>query len=398
MPLTPGSQLNARPHDLPSSELRPLVSLIVLSFNQERYIRAAIDSALAQTYHPLEIILSDDCSMDDTFKIMTDIAANYDGPHTLRTNRCEENLGVFRHFQSVLEQCGGDLIVMSAGDDISLPHRVETLVEKWRSTGASVVGSSHHEIDEEGAMLKGNVHLTAFFGGENLFLDEEGPEIVAFRGATGCYDTIISNYLIDTDLRFEYEDFVISYIANKIRRPPVHIDEPLVLYRRHASAATHFPDSVLHDAVESEQRALRYYKNRLNMLRYIKLIDDRISSENEGCRKTNWKYIDKDIEFIEVMLQWDSLTTSGRIKNILASLGSAKMVKWKLFRLFGKHPKYYPARPMKTTLAFLRNASKANGDGSPTLRMKSDSLPAQDDELRPTKRNAVRGCNRPSWR
>ena len=50
---------------------RPLVSVLVLGFNQERFIRKAVEGAFAQTWKPLEIVLSDDCSTDRTFEIST---------------------------------------------------------------------------------------------------------------------------------------------------------------------------------------------------------------------------------------------------------------------------------------------------------------------------------------
>ncbi len=347
------SRLETQPHGLPNSKSRPLVSLILLGFNSERFIRAAIEGALSQTYQPLEIILSDDCSADGTFKIMKDMAATYHGPHAVRLNRCEENLGTFRHFLSAFKQCQGELIVQADGDDVSLPHRVEMAVKSWKSTGAAVMSSAYHEIDEQGIISSSHLHLKSFFGGENLFLDVKGPEIVGVCGCVGCYDRALLGYLVETDLRFDCDDFIISYVANKLRRPPVHINDSLIFYRRHTDAVTHFPHS--RDAIESEQRALRFYRNVINMLKYIKIIDDRISEPNQGCRPTNWKYVDMEIKFIETVLEWDKFTTTRRMKNIFVSLGNVKRTRWKLSRLFGKHPKYYPVQPIKNTLAVLRN-------------------------------------------
>ena len=54
---------------------QPLVSFILLGYNQEKFIREAISAAFSQIYSPLEIILSDDCSLvDDTFEIMKEMA------------------------------------------------------------------------------------------------------------------------------------------------------------------------------------------------------------------------------------------------------------------------------------------------------------------------------------
>ncbi len=57
------------------NEERPLVSFVLLAYNQERYVEEAIAGAFAQDYSPLEIILSDDCSTDGTYAIMQRMAA-----------------------------------------------------------------------------------------------------------------------------------------------------------------------------------------------------------------------------------------------------------------------------------------------------------------------------------
>ena len=54
---------------------RPLVTFALFAYNQEQYIREAIEGAFAQTYQPLEIILSDDCSTDRTFEIMREMGS-----------------------------------------------------------------------------------------------------------------------------------------------------------------------------------------------------------------------------------------------------------------------------------------------------------------------------------
>src|SRR6056297_3729012 len=93
---------------------RPLVTFAVIAYNQERYIREAIEGAFAQTYHPLEIILSDDCSSDRTYQIMKEMAAAYDGPHKVVLNRNEPNLGVVPHIDRVMNLVRGDFIVVNA--------------------------------------------------------------------------------------------------------------------------------------------------------------------------------------------------------------------------------------------------------------------------------------------
>lgn len=138
------------------SEERPLVTFALFAYNQERYIREAVEGALAQTYSPLEIILSDDCSTDQTFEIMREIAASYHGPHKLTLNKNENNYGIGKHVSEITKLCNAKMIVAAAGDDISMPHRVERIVNKWQHENFPIcaIYSDVDEIDESGRFLK----------------------------------------------------------------------------------------------------------------------------------------------------------------------------------------------------------------------------------------------------
>lgn len=112
---------------------KPLATFALFAYNQEKYIREAIEGAFAQTYSPLEIILSDDCSSDRTYKIMEEMANSYDGPHKITLNRNPENLGLSEHVNRVMELVSGEIVVVAAGDDISLPERTKTSVEVFQA-------------------------------------------------------------------------------------------------------------------------------------------------------------------------------------------------------------------------------------------------------------------------
>ena len=113
------------------AKARPLVTLIVISYNQEAYIRPALAAAFSQTYSPLSIEISDDASTDGTFKIIESVCANYFGPHNIIFTKNSINLGLISHLNFVNQRAKGELIVISAGDDISIPERVERIVEAY---------------------------------------------------------------------------------------------------------------------------------------------------------------------------------------------------------------------------------------------------------------------------
>jgi len=111
----------------------PLITFAIIAYRQEAYIREAVAGALAQTYAPLEIILSDDASPDGTYAVMEEMVRDYSGPHTLRLRRNEKNLGLIGHLNAVLEEASGEWIVLAAGDDISSPDRCEVISETAKS-------------------------------------------------------------------------------------------------------------------------------------------------------------------------------------------------------------------------------------------------------------------------
>jgi glycosyltransferase involved in cell wall biosynthesis len=134
----------------------PLVSIVAVSYNQERYIKDSLMSLLSQDYSPLQIIVSDDHSTDSTFQILTDIAKQYDGPHELILHRNEFNLGIGGNRNKAIELAKGELLVTADGDDISAPNRVSTLVNYWnlQSPRPLLITTDAIDFTESGEILE----------------------------------------------------------------------------------------------------------------------------------------------------------------------------------------------------------------------------------------------------
>ncbi|HVH03089.1 MAG TPA: glycosyltransferase [Amaricoccus sp.] len=133
---------------------RPLVSLFVTAYRQERLVRAAIESAFAQTWAPLEILLSDDCSPDGTYRVMQEMAAAYRGPHRVILNRNPRNLGITAHVDRIMELTAGDFVVQLAGDDVATPDRAAKLAGAWLASGRRLkaIHSARRRMDEAGGV------------------------------------------------------------------------------------------------------------------------------------------------------------------------------------------------------------------------------------------------------
>ena len=114
---------------MPLVKDHPLVSFCLFAFNQAEFIRGAVEAAFSQSYEPLEIILSDDCSSDETFQIMRELVAGYRGPHHVILNRNATNLGLGGPINVVASLAHGAWMVSAAGDDLSSPDRVSRLMQ-----------------------------------------------------------------------------------------------------------------------------------------------------------------------------------------------------------------------------------------------------------------------------
>lgn len=134
---------------------RPLVTFALFAYNQEKYIREAVEGAFSQTYEPLEIILSDDCSSDRTFDIMQEMAAAYDGPHLIVVRKSAVNNGLANHLNAVLELATGEYYALAAGDDISEANRTEMCMQKViENSQLKFVETATQEISDAGQHIR----------------------------------------------------------------------------------------------------------------------------------------------------------------------------------------------------------------------------------------------------
>jgi glycosyltransferase involved in cell wall biosynthesis len=208
----------------------PLVTFALFAYNQERYIREAIEGAFSQDYGNLEIILSDDCSSDNTFSIIQEMAENYSGPHRIVINRNSRNLNVAGHFNVVAEMSKGELLIASAGDDISFPERSKAITEEWQRNGKCSIAiySDFIPVDSESNVVS-DFAENVFRG--TITLEDAAKGGLHVLGATAAYsmDLFTSFPKINSDVR--HEDRVLPFRALLMSGACCLVDEKLVQYR-----------------------------------------------------------------------------------------------------------------------------------------------------------------------
>lgn len=213
----------------------PLVSAIMPTYQAEKYVRAALRSALAQDYRPLEIVVSDDASKDATFDIVRQEVAAYDGPHAVLVNRNETNL-VIANWNKLWSMASGELIVEFHNDDVANPDRVSVLARAWRDTGVSVLSSNAREIDEAGADTGELFDSGAAYNVDLASLVETGWT-PATKAATLAYDRAVIDRFgdLDPEQSVSSTDWIIPFRGALLNGVRV-LNEHLLSVRRHGES------------------------------------------------------------------------------------------------------------------------------------------------------------------
>ncbi len=103
------------------------ISVVVATFNGEKYLAEQLDSIDRQTRLPDEIVICDDRSDDNTVKIAEEFSKSSNVSVKIIQN--QENIGYTKNFFRGLEFCQGDLVLLSDQDDIWFENKVDHLVE-----------------------------------------------------------------------------------------------------------------------------------------------------------------------------------------------------------------------------------------------------------------------------
>jgi glycosyltransferase involved in cell wall biosynthesis len=211
--------------------ITPIVSVVMPTYNGEKFLRPAIESILEQTFTDFELIVIDDASTDTTPRILAEFR---DDRLLLFRNDC--NLGIAGATNKGLAVARGEYLALQDHDDVSLPHRFQTQVAFLTAhPDVALVGSNCILIDGEGARVGIQVQPE-----DDLVLRWEllvrnplhNTSIMARLSAireTGGYSA-------DPSFHFAEDYDFISRLA--MRHRVANIKEPLVLWRRHSTTAT----------------------------------------------------------------------------------------------------------------------------------------------------------------
>lgn len=200
------------------------ISIIMAAYNAEMTIEKAVKSVLAQTYQNFELLIIDDCSTDDTVKVLQGIH-----DHRIRLIQNERNRGVSYTRKHGLDEARGEWIAILDSDDKWAPDKLEKQMELQKQKNAELIFTGSAFMDSEGKTIDWVLHI---------------PEKIAYRQL--LKQNLISNSsaLVRKKLYAEHytfgdqmhEDFAIWLKILKTGVMAYGIDEPLLIYRLSAAS------------------------------------------------------------------------------------------------------------------------------------------------------------------
>lgn len=200
------------------------VSIALCTYNGERFLKDQLDSLVNQTYQNLEIIVVDDCSTDNTVKIINDYAAKH---KFIKVFVNETNLGFTRNFEKAITLCSGEYIALCDQDDIWDTEKIKELIQ--HSINKVLVYHDSMLIDEQGNSLEKRISHRF-----NMFEGGDPRPLLLFNCISG-HAMLFERKLVPEIIPIAfsgYHDWWIAYVAANIGTIG-YVDKCLVSYRQH---------------------------------------------------------------------------------------------------------------------------------------------------------------------
>jgi alpha-1,3-rhamnosyltransferase len=234
---------------------RPLISVVIASYNHERFIGDTIASIWQQPYANIEIVVVDDCSPDGSWELLQGLQRK--SPLPMRLERNSKNLGPAGTFNRALQLATGELVVLFASDDLFAADRFSRAVELFAERPALQIvyanGVAFSADGEQGPVHKPRV---------KALLEQEPWEIARYLythvSPLFIQAALMRRELIDRVGGFDAAILADDWLLNsrvfahlKSREQFAYLDEVVFHYRLH-------PDNVHRDTERHQRLKLQF--------------------------------------------------------------------------------------------------------------------------------------------
>ena len=302
------------------------ISLVFWTYNQEKFVAEALRSLLSQECDDCEVIISDDCSTDQTPMIIRDAIENYQGVKNIKVLQNAKNLGISGNLNRAVEASVGDIIVPFAGDDVALPGRAREAVKAFELDGTTFsVSFQNQPINDEGVYLENRFtfeQYRSFTLEEFLQHGAEAQKIMQLCGCTRAYKREVFTAFPPLNPECAWED------------------DPLLLRSLMLGRTAQIPKVVLKRRYHSENNSGQKARARVRFSSVVKQVesDSNVATQQEIISRRdrdNIVHMIKQRELIYLLYQslvYKRTVDATLLKRVLLSSGYSLREKVGLFR------------------------------------------------------------------
>lgn len=255
------------------SKRYPKVSVMVVTYNQERYIRETLDSVVNQSYPNLEVVVADDCSTDSTQKIIEEYQLRF--PEIVKPVFNLKNLGITGNCNAAFYACTGEFIAMMGGDDLCLPEKILRQAMQFEQDPDVVL--SYHAVEIFNSDDKKLIFTTNQTPKEDL---ANAYEILTKGGIPGAASVMARRSACPSggfDSRLATVSDWLFYIEIALRGRVVKLNGVYGKYRKHGEGASNRTLQLLQETLKTFEILLAKYPSDNRLL--------------EACRVAKARYL-----------------------------------------------------------------------------------------------------------
>ncbi|MFM1820452.1 MAG: putative glycosyltransferase [Bacteroidota bacterium] len=205
--------------------MSPLISIVMATYNGEKYLREQVDSLLAQSYPSLEFVFVDDASSDSSLAILREYALTDSRIHIVANT---VNQGLLSTFETGIRAAKGEMIALADQDDVWMSDKISLL--------AGAIGS-HSMIYADSALTDATGARTGKFSDRNHLCDYPTALHYVFGTKAMGHAMLFKREIIDIALPFpDYvgHDYILGFAAAALNGVS-YFPATLVNYRQHSS-------------------------------------------------------------------------------------------------------------------------------------------------------------------
>ena len=205
----------------------PIISVIMATYNDAKYISKTVESILNQSFTDFEFIIINDCSKDNTFEVLS----RYNDKRIKIINN-KKNLGLYKSLNIGFNNSSGDFIARIDADDIAFINRLQVQYDYLKcNPSIGLVGCNYYEINSKGDRISDLIkfHHEPIIINWRMCFENPVPSPVLFKRSV--YLTV-GGFYERSKVGMDYDFFSKVAKIDKIS----NIQEPIMYWRVHASS------------------------------------------------------------------------------------------------------------------------------------------------------------------